>query len=94
MGKMLGRAQQGTSFDPPGRIAIFVRFSFTIVNYLHSIVKGDGSFVEHLIDPITGISFGDASIPGLNSGFGLHDALSNFFDTGGKDRLSVCLYPI
>jgi hypothetical protein len=68
------RASDGTftGFDPPGRIAIFVRFSFTIVNYLHSIVKSDGSFVEHLIDPITGISFGDASIPGLNSGFGLY----------------------
>ena len=68
------RASDGTftRFDPPGRIAIFVRFSFTIVNYLHSIVKGDGSFVEHLIDPITGISFGDASVPGLNSGFGLY----------------------
>jgi hypothetical protein len=68
------RASDGTitEFDPPGRIAIFVRPSFTIVNYLHSIVMGDGSFAEHLIDPITGFSFGDASFPGLKSSLGLY----------------------
>jgi hypothetical protein len=68
------RASDGgfTVFDPPGRIAIFVRPSFTIVNYLHSIIMGDGSFAEHLIDPITGFSFGDASVPGLNSRSGLY----------------------
>jgi hypothetical protein len=71
------RASDGsfTEYDPPGRIAIFVRPSFTIVNYLHSIVMGDGSFAEHLIDPITGFSFGDASVPGLNSRFGLYLAV-------------------
>ena len=68
------RASDGTftGFDPPGRIATFVRPSFTIVNYLHSIIMGDGSFAEHLIEPITGFSFGDASVPGLNSSFGLY----------------------
>jgi hypothetical protein len=68
------RASDGTftGFDPPGRIAIFVRPSFTLVNYLHSTVMGDGSFAEHLIDPITGFSFGDASVPGVNTSLGLY----------------------
>ena len=52
----------------------FTADDITTVNYLHSIVMGDGSFAEHLIDPITGFSLGGApvSVPGLNSSFGLY----------------------
>jgi hypothetical protein len=51
------RASDGSfaTFDPPGRIAIFVRPSFTIVNYLHCIVMGIGSFAEDLIDPMSSV---------------------------------------
>jgi hypothetical protein len=52
----------------------FTADDITIVNYLHSVVMGDGSFAEHLIDPITGFSLGGApvSVSGLNSSFGLY----------------------